>query len=264
MTAATVLEIQPVTPRSSAAGLFHIAPYTPHCQVICDDGDHVVIGVSPGNSYFSAQRINDLANWGLSLFDQVDFVYTDLHVAEMYEASGYTAEDARRKFVKNLRGVRAKVNNAVDALDPRGSRLRAHPMSEFTENSAYREIHDHLQNRLATDPEFRATCDALVNTFLSDKVLDGRAATEQQRAVCLEYVCAEAPLFLDTPAILGVPSSLNCYHQLLPMAELLYSRGSGLRASRNQGHAIVTPAPAATASTPAAASATTEGATHVR
>lgn len=43
-------------------------------------------------------------------------------------------------------------------------------------------------------------------------------------------------------AILGVPSSLNCYHQLLPMAELLYSRGSGLRASRNQGHAIITPA----------------------
>lgn len=26
------------------------------------------------------------------------------------------------------------------------------------------------------------------------------------------------------------------------MAELLYSRGAGLRASRNQGHAIVTPA----------------------
>ncbi|WP_202818543.1 tRNA-dependent cyclodipeptide synthase, partial [Mycobacterium tuberculosis] len=26
-----------------------------------------------------------------------------------------------------------------------------------------------------------------------------------------------APLFLDTPAILGVPSSLNCYHQSLPL-----------------------------------------------
>lgn len=59
--------------------------------------------------------------------------------------------------------------------------------------------------------------------------------------MCLEYVGAEAPLFLDTPAILQAPSSLNCYHQLLPTAELLYSRGAGLRASRNQGHAIVTP-----------------------
>ncbi|MER7170024.1 tRNA-dependent cyclodipeptide synthase [Streptomyces mesophilus] len=245
MTAATVIELQPFTtrsPHSPAARKFRADPYTPHCQVICEDGDHAVIGVSPGNSYFSAQRINDLALWGLALFRQVDFVYTDLYVAEMYEAFGYPPDDARRKSVKNLRGVRAKVNNAVEALDPEGRRLRAQPMSSFVDNPAYKEIHSHLQGRLAHDEDFRATCDALVDSFLSSKVLDGKKATEQQREVCLQYVCAEAPLFLDTPAILGVPSSLNCYHQLLPMAELLYSRGHGLRASRNQGHAIVTPA----------------------
>ncbi|MEU9481804.1 tRNA-dependent cyclodipeptide synthase [Streptomyces sp. NPDC048191] len=37
------------------------------------------------------------------------------------------------------------------------------------------------------------------------------------------------------------PAALNCYHQLLAMGELLYSRGAA-RASRNQGHAVVTPA----------------------
>ncbi|MET7619117.1 tRNA-dependent cyclodipeptide synthase [Streptomyces sp. NPDC005408] len=241
-TATETIEIQSCTSVATANEVFEVRPYTPHCQVICAEGDHAVIGVSPGNSYFSAQRINDLARWGLEFFQQVDFVYTDLHVAEMYEASGYTPDDARRKYVKNLRGVRAKVTNAVETIDPEGRRLRAHPMSAFVDNPAYREIHGHLQDRLASDPEFRATCDALVDSFLSSRVLGGKAATERQREVCLEYVCAEAPLFLDTPAILGVPSSLNCYHQLLPMAELLYSRGSGLRASRNQGHAIVTPA----------------------
>ncbi|MDN3297412.1 tRNA-dependent cyclodipeptide synthase [Streptomyces ficellus] len=244
----TVFEIQPFTRRPAAAGLFTVQPYTPHCQVIRAEGAHAVIGVSPGNSYFSAQRVIDLARWGIEHFDRVDFVYTDLHVAEMYEASGYAPDDARRKAVKNLRGVRAKVTNAVQATDPEGRRLGAHPMSEFTGNPAYRDIHDHLLRRLDVDADFRATCDALIDAFLSSKVLGGRTATRRQREVCLEYVCAEAPLFLDTPAILGVPSSLNCYHQLLPMAELLYSRGSGLRASRNQGHAIVTPAaPAAPA-----------------
>ncbi|MEV7887931.1 tRNA-dependent cyclodipeptide synthase [Streptomyces sp. NPDC002817] len=39
----------------------------------------------------------------------MDFVHTDLHVTEMYEASGCPADDARRKAVKNLRGVRARV-----------------------------------------------------------------------------------------------------------------------------------------------------------
>ncbi|MFF8832262.1 tRNA-dependent cyclodipeptide synthase [Streptomyces sp. NPDC015131] len=244
MTTETVFEIRPFTAPDTAAGLFTVQPYTAHCQVIRAEGAHAVIGVSPGNSYFSARRVTDLARWGTAHFARVDFVYTDLHVAEMYEASGYTAEDARRKAVKNLRGVRAKVNAAVTEVDPGGRRLRAHPMSTFLDNPAYREIHRHLRARLATDPDFRATCDALIDTFLSSKVLDGQAPTERQREVCVEYVCAEAPLFLDTPAILGVPSSLNCYHQLLPLAEMLYARGSGLRASRNQGHAIVTPAPA--------------------
>ncbi|MER6996861.1 tRNA-dependent cyclodipeptide synthase [Streptomyces sp. NPDC000410] len=242
LTTATVFRVPPLTPPETEADIFKVQPYTEHCQVICAAGDHAVIGVSPGNSYFSAQRVTDLARWGLAHFEQVDFVYTDLHVAEMYAASGYDPDDARRKAVKNIRGVRAKVTNAVEAVDPGGTRLRAHAMSDFTGNPAYREIHAHLQELLETDEEFRATCDKLVDAFLSSKVLDGKPATALQREVCTKYVCAEAPLFLDTPAILEVPSSLNCYHQLLPMAELLYSRGAGLRASRNQGHAIVTPA----------------------
>lgn len=240
MTTATVSESRHVTPRPTISGLFRVQPYTPHCQVIHAAGDHAVIGVSPGNSYFSARRINDLARWGIEHFDRVDFVYTDLHVADMYEALGYAPDDARRKAVKNLRGVRAKVTAAAEEFGAEG--LAAYAMSDFADNPAYRRIHDHIRELLDTDGEFRRTCDTLVDAYLSSKVLDGREGTARQREVCLQYVCAEAPLFLDTPAILGVPSSLNCYHQLLPMAELLYARGSGLRASRNQGHAIVTPA----------------------
>jgi len=240
-TATEIFEIQSCTPDAKAEEVFEVQPYTSHCQVIRAEGDHAVIGISPGNSYFSAQRIIDLARWGIANFREVDLVYTDLHVAEMYATLGYSADDARRKAVKNLRGVRAKVAGAVETVGSLGGRLRSHPMSEFQGNPAYQAIHRRLSALLGTDAEFRATCDALVDSFLSAKVLDGRAATRRQREVCLEYVCAEAPLFLDSPAILDVPSSLNCYHQLLPMAELLYSRGSGLRASRNQGHAIVTP-----------------------
>ncbi|WP_236651973.1 tRNA-dependent cyclodipeptide synthase [Streptacidiphilus neutrinimicus] len=222
--------------------LFHVRPYTAHCALIQAEGDHAVVGVSPGNSYFSQARLLDLARWGLANFRQVDLVYTDLYVAEMFQALGYGPDDARRKAVKNLRGVRAKVRAAVEDTDDGRGRIRAHAMSEFQDDPAYRRLHEELRQRLDTDGEFRAVIDELVGAYLASKVLaDGREATVEQREVCLRYICAEAPLFLDSPAILDVPSSLNCYHQLLPLAELLYSRGSGLRASRNQGHAIVTP-----------------------
>ncbi|MFF0748414.1 tRNA-dependent cyclodipeptide synthase [Streptomyces sp. NPDC004267] len=220
-----------------------LQPYTDHCRVIADEGAHVVIGVSPGNSYFTAQRLRDLARWGLDHFEKVDFVHTDLHVAEMYEALGYGADEARRKAVKNLRGVRAKVAAAVADVDPGGRRLRSRGMSEFGGIPAYRELHRQVLAAVAGDAVVRDTCDALTGTFLKGKVDPGQEITARQREVCRAYICAEVPLFLDTPAILGVPSSLNCYHQALPLADLLYARGSGLRASRNQGHGIVTPAP---------------------
>ncbi|MFJ9826500.1 tRNA-dependent cyclodipeptide synthase [Streptomyces sp. NPDC101160] len=223
------------------AETLRLQPYTDHCRVIADEGAHVVIGVSPGNSYFTAQRLRNLARWGLDHFEKVDFVHTDLHVAEMYEALGYGADEARRKAVKNLRGVRAKVAAAVGDVDPDGRRLRARGMSEFEGIPAYQELHRQVLAAVAEDAVVRETCDALTGIFLKGKVGPGQEVTARQREVCRAYICAEVPLFLDTPAILGVPSSLNCYHQALPLADLLYARGSGLRASRNQGHGIVTP-----------------------
>ncbi|WP_234774231.1 tRNA-dependent cyclodipeptide synthase [Mycobacterium tuberculosis] len=228
-------------PEATAQEGFLVRPFTQQCQIIHTEGDHAVIGVSPGNSYFSRQRLRDLGLWGLTNFDRVDFVYTDVHVAESYEALGDSAIEARRKAVKNIRGVRAKITTTVNELDPAGARLCVRPMSEFQSNEAYRELHADLLTRLKDDEDLRAVCQDLVRRFLSTKVGPRQGATATQEQVCMDYICAEAPLFLDTPAILGVPSSLNCYHQSLPLAEMLYARGSGLRASRNQGHAIVTP-----------------------
>ncbi len=223
------------------AETLRLQPYTDHCRVIADEGAHVVIGVSPGNSYFTAQRLRELTRWGLDHFDQVDLVYTDLHVADMYEALGYAADEARRKAVKNLRGVRAKVGAAVAEADPTGVRVRARGMSEFQALPAYQELHRQVVAAVDEDPVVRETCDALTGIFLAGKLAPGQEPSSLQKEVCRAYISAEVPLFLDTPAILGVPSSLNCYHQALPLADLLYARGTGLRASRNQGHGILTP-----------------------
>ncbi|MFD9246069.1 tRNA-dependent cyclodipeptide synthase [Streptomyces sp. NPDC059556] len=223
------------------AETLRLQPYTDHCRVIADEGAHVVIGVSPGNSYFTAQRLRELTRWGLDHFDQVDLVYTDLFVSDMYEALGYGADEARRKAVKNLRGVRAKVGAAATEADPTGVRVRARGMSEFQVLPAYQALHRQVVTAVDGDPVVRETCDALTGIFLAGKLTPGQQASGLQKEVCRAYISAEVPLFLDTPAILGVPSSLNCYHQALPLADLLYARGTGLRASRNQGHGILTP-----------------------
>ncbi|MEU2624174.1 tRNA-dependent cyclodipeptide synthase [Streptomyces sp. NPDC007157] len=37
------------------ADVFEVQPHTSRCHVIHDEGAHAVIGVSPGNNYFSAR-----------------------------------------------------------------------------------------------------------------------------------------------------------------------------------------------------------------
>jgi cyclo(L-tyrosyl-L-tyrosyl) synthase len=218
--------------------IFTVRPYTPHCQVIQQEAEHAVIGVSPGNSFFTADTVTGLARWAAERFARVDIVYTDLYVADMYEALGYTPDDARRKAVKNLRGVRAKVTNAALTVDPDGLRVRAQPVSALTARPGYRRLNRQLEALMAGDTALVATVSELVDRFLKDKVT-GRDATDRQREVCTRYILAELPLFIDSPAVFDVPSSLNCYHQVLPLADLLYGPGHGLRASRNQGHGII-------------------------
>ncbi|MFG7945484.1 tRNA-dependent cyclodipeptide synthase [Streptomyces cacaoi] len=58
-------------------------------------------------------------------------------------------------------------------------------------------------------------------------------------ALALEYLIDELPFFIDTPSILGVPSSLACYHAPVGFADLLYTEDGPLHAAANQGFVLL-------------------------
>lgn len=223
------------------ADTFKVEPLTLNCRTIWDEGDHVLIGVSPGNSYFTTQRITELTRWASARFTEVDFVYADLHVAAMFAALGHSDTHAARRASKELKAVRRRIVGGVESAGPPGGRIRVRALSEFSGNTVYGLLHQRVRHFLATDEEFRKGCDSMVEHFLAPKVAGGQSITGRQRAVCLDYLAAELPFFLDTPAILGVPTSVSCYHALIPLTELLYAKGGGLRAARNQAYAVVRP-----------------------
>ncbi|MEU9197397.1 tRNA-dependent cyclodipeptide synthase [Streptomyces hundungensis] len=219
---------------------FTVQPFTRSCHHIWDEGDHVLIGVSPGNSYFSAGRITELVRWASARFSRIDLVYADLHVAELFSALGYEEEHATRRASKELKAVRRRIVRGVEEADLPGTLVGVHGLSEFATNPVYDLLHRRVRHFLATDPHVRAGCERMAGHFLATKV-GGPTASAEQLAACLDYITAELPFFLDTPGILGVPSSVSCYHAQIPLTELLYAKGGGLRASRNQAYAVVRP-----------------------
>lgn len=215
--------------------------YGPWSESVLQRGDHALFGVSTGNSYFSRRRLTDAISWALAHFDLVDVIHADLYLDTMCEAFGYPKQDARKSAAKQLRGVRSRIQGALEDIGKEADRVRARPLSDFIEDPAYQEVRARTRRATRTDMELRAVRDEMAYQFLSKRLESGAFPTTLQVRTAQDYVDAELPFFVDSPAILGVASSVHCYHSVLALGRLLFSdRAAGLRPAGNQGYAIVT------------------------
>ncbi|MEJ8642391.1 tRNA-dependent cyclodipeptide synthase [Streptomyces sp. MS1.HAVA.3] len=185
----------------------------------------MLIGVSPGNSYFSSERITGLAQWATTRFAQVDFVYADLHVDRMFAAFGYTPEHAEKRATKEIKAVRRRILKGVEESGPPQADIRVRALSEFQSNPVYQLLHRRVLHFLETDDEFRKGCEKMALHFVGSKLPEGESITDEQLQVCFDYMAAELPFFVDTPSILDVPSSVAAYHVKMPLTDVLFARG---------------------------------------
>jgi cyclo(L-tyrosyl-L-tyrosyl) synthase len=220
---------------------FEALPFTGRCQKLWAQGDHALVGVSPGNSYFSAFRLSALLSWLARSFSAIDIVYADLHVDTTFHASGHSAEHARKRANKELQGVRRRIRRALEQSSTGSVRTRVAALSEFRSNSVYRVLHTRLQHAVRTDLLLRRTCEEMVLNVLLGRLPEGASITAEQRRAGLAFLLAELPFHLDTPAVLGVRSSVSCYHLLMPLTGILHSGAASLKAARNQACAVVRP-----------------------
>lgn len=86
------------------------------CKQILTRRAHACFGVSPFNSYFTTERVTELAKWGLSEFDAVHFFVPDAPAAYTLEALGYPPERAAHKARRQGQYVRNKIRRALADL----------------------------------------------------------------------------------------------------------------------------------------------------
>jgi len=229
----------PLEPRrlGAARGGFVVRALTDDCERVFDRGEHALIGISAGNSYFSQQRIALLLDWAGRRFAAIDLLYVDLHVDAMFRASGCTRERAASRANRSVKDVRRRVRRAVESLAPDlGERVRVRALSDCTDLLGYREVARRVDLELARNPRVLGACEAHVRQVLGPQPDPDGAAM----AAGLAYLRAELPFLLSTPEVLGVPSSTCCYH--VPMPVLRSLRGVTSCFHPGQGHVVVQPA----------------------
>jgi tRNA-dependent cyclodipeptide synthase len=220
---------------------FHANPLSDRCRHIWQRGDHALIGVSTGNSYFTQERLTALLNWAGHFFAHVDVMYTDIHIDTMLIASGHNVNQAMKLTKSRLRDVRRRIRRAMERLSSDPARFRVRPLSDFLAEQKYQSLYTRVHQAVDSNRHIASVCENMVRRFLVTQSGNGDGSAESMRAG-LSYLLAELPFFVDSPDIFGFPSSALCYHISTPLVEYLVQPRNGiLDTARNQGFIVVRP-----------------------
>ncbi|MGP3971592.1 tRNA-dependent cyclodipeptide synthase [Streptomyces sp. 6N223] len=219
---------------------FTVEPLTANCRAILDRGDHVLIGVSPGNSYFSEARITDLLRWAAARFRRVDVVIPDSAEVETWRALGYADDQAHRRARAKAGRVRNRVTRAWLAAGVPSDRFGLLLLSEIAGWPRYERLLRESEDAIDTDSALHDTYLRVAGKALRSH-LHGAEPTRAQAERAMRYLVAETPLLLDTPGLLGVDSSVAVYHHRLEFLDQVFHGQSALRPSSRQGFVVVHP-----------------------
>lgn len=151
----------PAAAQPPSAGSHTPLPYTPNCHRILQDADHLLIGVSPGNGYFSIPTLTRMFRWAHATFGRVDVIVPDRSLASNYRAQGYPEQAARKKARTEVSCVRRRVRRAWERGEIPEEHRRAHLLSDLARSDAYEQLHLRVRDALTTDGRIRALCRSL-------------------------------------------------------------------------------------------------------
>ncbi|WP_322972948.1 MULTISPECIES: tRNA-dependent cyclodipeptide synthase [Streptomycetaceae] len=221
---------------------FSVEPLTETCRVVVHNRDHVVLGVSPGNSYFRTSLLTELLVWLTEGFRRIDVVIPDTALTHTYEALGYTPQRASVKVRGETNVLRNRVLRAWHDAGGRRPADGHHMMSDLAGHPVYQRVLAQCEAALRVDAGLRRTCRAMSREALLARRPDqepGPAQIDQG----VRYLVEELPFFVASADIFEVGSSLCFYHRRIPLADVVFSGRCALAASPRQGYAVIRPVP---------------------
>ncbi|RFU37230.1 tRNA-dependent cyclodipeptide synthase [Actinomadura logoneensis] len=227
------------TAARTVAAPFTMAPYTENCARLCERAEHLLLRVGPETGPLGRERLSALLRWAGTAFDRVDVIVADVSLVHVHQALGQPPEKARKNA--NHRAAKAfrRVSRAWEEAGVPPQRQRVHLLSTFLDHPVYARLRAEAQRAVAEDPALREVslqaARKVLRTYLKDREPDFAQVDEGKN-----HLIAEMPWCLDTPGILGVPSSVTLHPQRQPLAELMFA-SPHLTVSPRQGQAVVRP-----------------------
>ena len=212
-------------------------PVTQKCAKILSAREHVVIGVSPFNSYFSEEKIGTLVAWAKENFRAFHIYVPDGPSQFTLEALGYPEGKARKKASRQGRWLINKIRRVLES-----SGIKDHEADRLIlcsrildSRQTYCSLLEDVEAACDSDAEFRNGCLETSRWVLNGQADDIDELTHDMLESAVRYFKAELPLFMNSPAITGVSSSVFVYHHCPSFLKQLLMTKRGDMISEQQG-----------------------------
>jgi cyclo(L-leucyl-L-leucyl) synthase len=229
---------------------FEAHPTTANCRRLLERGNHVLIGVSPFNTQFNELYLTRLFVWAATTFDRLTVVLPgEREAALTLEAAGTPAGRAARRTRRELNRVTVLIHSALEAAQVAHDGDTLVRLSDFATDPAYRGMVEAAEAAYRDSPIFRAACREMSALVVRGRQramsAEGAAPTLEQIELATRYVFAEIPIYINTPALLNLPSSVLAYHRPWPIGALLFSGTLPIRVDARQGYVVLQTRPGA-------------------
>ena len=228
-------------PPTSSQRLTSAEPVSGQSERVLAAGDHVVLGISPFNAYFSEERIYELVEWGHRSFRAMHLFVPDEPSTYTLQAIGYAKDKARKKARRQANYLLNKINRALDRVDLTGTAKSDIVLTwqKLSSNKRFLTMLEEAKHIYAADGEFQTDCRTEVLRILKHQSPPDQRISPDALDLATEYFLCEMPLFLDSASILGQATSVFAYRECIPLLRKLYSDEYQFAVSPQQGFAVV-------------------------
>lgn len=185
-----------------------------------------VIGISPGNSYFTQEVVNKLLKKGLEDYPRIGVFIPDVPAISTYIALGYPENRARRdKAIPQGNAFKNKVKNAISSESLDASRIRLFDWAgeNIEDNKLYREKYALIRNLYDSNVDFKKAADATTKEVLENNPFRKIEIGEKEIETGVHYLLSEFAFMLFLPGYENEDQVEYTYHKPWPAFENLIS-----------------------------------------
>ena len=185
---------------------------------IYEKKEHVLIGISPCNSYYNREKIEQIINWVLlEGFQDFHFFLADEISKYNFLALGYLEKEALRKAKKEDNHLYNKVAQILEKKNISKTKIISN--NQLINDPIYIEKNYYYRNIFQKDQMFESIAHNLIQALEFQRV-----GIKINYEIAIEYCFAELPLLLNIPDLLKLPSSCVVYHDVNRLHTYLYNR----------------------------------------